>query len=45
MAMRLIQSIILTSNSAKEFPDNKYIIISQKPVRELLKKLETYQWH
>jgi len=45
MAMRLIQSIILTSNSAKEFPDNKYIVSSQKPVRELLKKLETHQWH
>ena len=45
MAMRLIQSIILTSNSAKEFPDNKYIVSSQKPARELLKKLETYEWH
>jgi len=44
MAMRLIQSIILTSNSAKKFPDNKYIVSSQKPARELLKKLETYEW-
>ena len=45
MAMRLTQSITLTSNSAKEFPENKYIVSSQKPARELLKKLETYEWH
>jgi len=40
VAMRLVQSIIMTSNSAKEFPDNAYILISQKPARTLLKKLE-----
>jgi hypothetical protein len=39
-AMRLVQSIILSSQRAKEFPENEYIIISQKPARELLAKLE-----
>ena len=40
MAMRLVTSIIMSSHSAKLFPDNDYIIISQKPARALLKKLE-----
>jgi Ser/Thr protein kinase RdoA (MazF antagonist) len=40
MAMRLVTSITLTSHSAKQHPDNKYILISQKPARVLLKKLE-----
>ncbi|HPF48004.1 MAG: phosphotransferase [Alphaproteobacteria bacterium] len=40
MAMRLVTNITMTSHSAKMFPDNDYILISQKPARELLKKLE-----
>jgi len=40
VAMRLVQSIIMTSNRAKEYSDNTYILISQKPVRDLLKTLE-----
>ena len=39
-AMRLVQSIIMTSNAAKDAPDNDYIVISQKPARALLKRLE-----
>lgn len=39
-AMRLVTNITMTSHSAKEHPDNKYILISQKPARVLLKKLE-----
>ena len=40
MAMRLVTNITMTSHSAKMFPDNKYILTSQKSARELLKKLE-----
>ena len=40
VAMRLIQSIIMTSNYAKKFLDNDYILISQKPARELLRTIE-----
>jgi Ser/Thr protein kinase RdoA (MazF antagonist) len=40
IAMRLIQSIIMTSNSAKDFPDNEYILVSQKPARKLLRRVE-----
>ncbi|MGY8986570.1 MAG: phosphotransferase [Sphingomonadales bacterium] len=38
-AMRLVQSLILSSNRAKLFPENDYIIASQKPIKLLLKKL------
>jgi Ser/Thr protein kinase RdoA (MazF antagonist) len=40
MAMRLVTSITMSSHSAKLYPDNEYILISQKPARALLKKLE-----
>jgi Ser/Thr protein kinase RdoA (MazF antagonist) len=40
MAMRLVTTITMTSHSAKQHPNNKYILISQKPARALLKKLE-----
>lgn len=40
VAMRLVQSLIMTSNRAKEVPDNAYILVSQKPAKVLLKKLE-----
>ena len=43
MAMRLVQTIIMTSRSAKEVPDNEYILISQNPARALLKKLEEWK--
>jgi hypothetical protein len=40
VAMRLVQSIIMASHCAKEFPHNAYVLISQEPARALLKKLE-----
>jgi Ser/Thr protein kinase RdoA (MazF antagonist) len=40
MAMRLVTSITMSSHNAKLFPDNEYILISQKPALALLKKLE-----
>jgi Ser/Thr protein kinase RdoA (MazF antagonist) len=41
VAMRLVTNITMTSYSAKQHPENKeYILISQKPARALLKKLE-----
>ena len=40
MAMRLIQSIIMTSNNAKKFPDNNYILVSQESARKLLRRIE-----
>lgn len=39
IAMRLVQSIILTSHQSKRFPDNEYIVKSQSPVRVLIKRL------
>ena len=44
MAMRLVQSVTLSSHRAKEFPENTYIVSSQQPARELLKKLESHHW-
>jgi len=44
MAMRLVTSIIMTSHTAKKFPDNDYILISQKPARALLKQLEAEKY-
>jgi len=40
VAMRLVQSVLMSSNRAKDFPDNDYILVSQKPAKALLKKLE-----
>ena len=40
IAMRLVQSVTLTSNRAKQFPENDYIVVAQKPAKALLKKLE-----
>lgn len=39
-AMRLVQSIVMTSHRAKEFPENDYIIISQRPSILLLEQME-----
>jgi Ser/Thr protein kinase RdoA (MazF antagonist) len=44
VAMRLISSIILSSKRAKEFPENLYILASQKPAKELLEKMETWEF-
>lgn len=44
VAMRLISSIILTSNRAKQFPENLYILTSQKSAIILLKKLGKWKY-
>ncbi len=38
IAMRLVQSILMSSHSARLSPDNEYITVSQKPARALLEK-------
>ena len=40
IAMRMVQSISLSSHWAKSFPDNDYITIAQKPAVALLRHLE-----
>lgn len=40
VAMRLVQSILISSNRIKQFPENDYILVSQKQAVALLKKLE-----
>jgi Ser/Thr protein kinase RdoA (MazF antagonist) len=40
MAMRLVTNITMTSHTAKQQPDNEYILIAQGPARALLKQLE-----
>jgi Ser/Thr protein kinase RdoA (MazF antagonist) len=40
VAMRLVTNITMTSHTAKLFPENEYILFSQKSARALLKKLE-----
>ena len=44
MAMRLVTNITMTSYAARLFPENVYILISQKPARALLKKLENEKY-
>jgi Ser/Thr protein kinase RdoA (MazF antagonist) len=44
VVMRLITSIVLTSNRAKKYPENTYIICSQEPAINLLKKLEKLEF-
>lgn len=44
IVMRLITSIILTSNRAKKYPNNTYILCSQEPARALLKRLEVWEF-
>lgn len=40
MAMRLVTSITMSCHNAKLQPDNKYLLVTQKPARVLLKQLE-----
>jgi hypothetical protein len=44
IVMRLITSILLTSNRAKKYPGNTYILCSQEPAIKLLKKLEALEF-
>ena len=41
IAMRIVQSVTLSSRDAKDDPDNAYLVISQAPGFELLEKLES----
>ena len=40
MAMRLVMSVLISSHRAKNFPDNDYLLISQKPAFALLERLD-----
>lgn len=40
MAMRLITTITMSCHNAKLQPDNKYLLVTQKPARVLLRQLE-----
>lgn len=40
VAMRLVTNITMTSHAAMLYPENEYILVSQKSARALLKKLE-----
>ena len=41
--MRLVASVCMSSRQAKAYPDNEYLVISQKPAFELLKRLDTVE--
>ena len=40
MAMRLVTTITMSCHNAKLQPDNKYLLVTQKPARVLLRQLE-----
>jgi len=44
MAMRLVQSICMSSKAVKDNPENDYIVVSQAPARALLTKLEAINY-
>jgi len=41
LRMRLVASVCMSSQQAKKYPDNKYLVVSQQPAFELLERLET----
>ena len=41
--MRLVASVCMSSRQAKAYPDNGYLVISQKPAFELLKRLDAVE--
>ena len=41
VAMRLVMSVCISSNRARDFPDNDYLTISQQPAFDLLRKLDS----
>ncbi len=45
IAMRLVMSVCISSNRAKDFPDNDYLTISQKPAFDLLSRLDKLNLH
>ncbi|MCV6600305.1 MAG: aminotransferase class III-fold pyridoxal phosphate-dependent enzyme [Cohaesibacter sp.] len=45
LAMRLVMSVCISSNRAKDFQDNDYLTISQKPAFDLLARLDKLNPH
>jgi 4-aminobutyrate aminotransferase-like enzyme/Ser/Thr protein kinase RdoA (MazF antagonist) len=45
VAMRLTMSVCISSRRAKQYPDNEYLLISQKPAFELLRRLDGMNPH
>ncbi|HEY7687143.1 MAG TPA: phosphotransferase, partial [Dongiaceae bacterium] len=45
IALRLAMSVCISSRRAKEYPDNEYLLISQKPAFELLRRLQSINPH
>jgi hypothetical protein len=44
MAMRLVTTITMSFHNAKLQPDNKYLLVTQKPARVLLRQLEEQKY-
>ena len=44
MAMRLVTTITMSCHNAKLQPDNKYLLVTQKPARVLLRQLEEQKY-
>src|SRR5262245_1075633 len=45
VTMRLAMSVCISSRRAKQYPDNDYLLISQKPAFELLQRLDRMNSH
>ena len=45
VAMRLAMSVCISSRRAKQYPDNEYLLISQKPAFEMLRRLDEMNPH
>ena len=45
VAMRLAMSVCISSRRAKQYPDNEYLLISQKPAFEMLRRLDGMNPH
>lgn len=45
VALRLAMSVCISSHRAKEYPDNAYLLISQKPAFDLLRRLDGMNPH
>ncbi|MGJ8529301.1 aminotransferase class III-fold pyridoxal phosphate-dependent enzyme [Maritalea sp.] len=41
LRMRLVSSVCMSSEQAKKYPDNQYLLVSQKPAFDLLERLES----
>ena len=41
LRMRLVSSVCMSSQQAKKYPDNQYLVVSQKPAFDLLERLDS----